>query len=283
MAILLGIFIGLALGLTGGGGSILAVPFLIYGLGVEPKEAVTLSLAVVSIVALYGAASAWRHRLLEIRAAIIFAIGGIIAAPMGIMVGNRISDLTLVYAFAALMLIIAIRMFTNAIRKPSESRVVRGDFESGSENDSVTVCRYSADGRLRITTPCGLALVLLGLVTGFLSGLFGVGGGFLIVPSLMLVSAMGIHRAVASSLLVITIVGLSGTLSAWLSERPIDWVIMALFLAGGIIGMFIGRRTAHRLAGPALQKTFAVLIVCVAVYMLTQVWGYFPGAVITEH
>ena len=281
MAILLGIFIGLSLGLTGGGGSILAVPFLIYVLGVEPKEAVTMSLAVVSIVALYGAASAWRHRLLEVRAAIIFAMGGIVAAPLGIMVGNRISDLTLVYAFTALMLIIAVRMFTNAIQKPSESRVVRGDFESGSENDSVTVCKYSADGRLRITTPCGLVLILLGLLTGFLSGLFGVGGGFLIVPSLILVSAMGIHRAVASSLLVITIVGLSGTLSAWLTERPIDWAITGLFLAGGIIGMFIGRKIAHRLAGPSLQKAFALLIVCIAVYMLMQALGYIPDIAIS--
>jgi len=103
LAIVFGILVGLALGLTGGGGSILAVPFLVYGLGVVPKSAVALSLAVVAITALFGAISAWRHRLLEMRAALIFATGGMIAVPLGMLLGSHVNDDLLMTGFAVLM------------------------------------------------------------------------------------------------------------------------------------------------------------------------------------
>lgn len=272
MAVLFGVLVGLALGLTGGGGSILALPFLIYGLDVAPKSAVVLSLAVVGLTALFGAFSAWRGRLLERRAALIFAVGGVIAAPVGMTLGSRLDDTVLIIAFAALTLLVAIRMFFSAWRHPEQSSVVRGDFESGSQNDAGTICHYSLDGRLHMTAPCGMALVALGLLTGLLSGLFGVGGGFVIVPALVMVTEMGIHRAVATSLMVIAVIGVSGVLSALAAARDIDWSLGLLFLAGGLLGMFLGRSFAHRLAGPRLQQLFAVMMVAVAGYMLLDQW-----------
>lgn len=270
MAIIFGILVGLALGLTGGGGSILAVPLLVYGLGVEPKNAVVLSLAVVGLTASLGAVAAWRQHLLEKRAALIFAAGGILAAPFGVMLGDQFTDNVLILAFAVLMLVVATRMLINALKYPDEAKVVRGDFATGSELDMGTVCQYSHDGRLRMTAPCGFVLVLLGLLTGVLSGLFGVGGGFLIVPALMLVTQMGIHRAVATSLLVITLIGLTGMASTLFSARSIDWLLASLFLAGGLGGMLLGRQLAQRLAGPALQMIFAIIIVAVAGHILVS-------------
>lgn len=270
MAIILGVLVGLALGLTGGGGSILAVPLLVYGLGIEPKNAVVLSLAVVGLTALLGAVAAWRQHLLEKRAALIFAAGGVLAAPFGVMLGDQFADNVLILVFAVLMLAVATRMLINALKHPDEAKVVRGDFATGSELDMGTVCQYSHDGRLRMTAPCGFVLVLLGLLTGALSGLFGVGGGFLIVPALMLVTQMGIHRAVATSLLVITLIGLTGMASTFFSARSIDWLLACLFLAGGLGGMLLGRRLAQRLAGPVLQMVFAIIIVAVAGYMLVN-------------
>lgn len=272
LAIVFGIIVGLALGLTGGGGSILAVPFLVYGLGMVPKSAIALSLAVVAITALFGAISAWRHRLLEMRAALIFAAGGMIAAPLGILLGSHVNDSLLMTGFAVLMWAVALRMFVSARRHPEYASVVRGDFEGGQAHDTGTVCHYSHDGSLRLTAPCGLVLLLMGLLAGFLSGLFGVGGGFVIVPALMLVTEMSIHRAVATSLLVITLVGIMGVASAIFGERHIDWLIAGLFLVGGLIGMCMGRRLAHYLAGPRLQQVFAGVMVLVGGYMLCNQW-----------
>ncbi|MCS3904008.1 putative membrane protein YfcA [Methylohalomonas lacus] len=281
MAILLGIIVGLALGLTGGGGSILAVPLLIYGLDVAPKSAITLSLAVVALTALFGALMAWRHRLLELRAAMIFSAAGIVAAPAGILLGDQVSDRWLLIGFAVLMMIVALRMLANALRHPEQASVVRADFEHVGLNDTGTVCHYSHDGRLRLTAPCGLVLALMGVLAGLLSGLFGVGGGFVIVPALMLVTEMSIHRAVATSLLVITLVGLSGTASALAGDRPLDWFVGGLFLIGGLIGMGLGRAVAHRLAGPRLQQLFALVMIAVATYLLMQQWAVMPTGVMT--
>jgi len=270
MSILFGLLIGLALGLTGGGGSIFAVPLLIYGLGVAPKSAVAISLGAVAITSALGAAEGWFRGLVELRAALIFAIAGMIAAPLGVFIGGQVSDSLVVFSFAGLMLIVAIRMILSARREPAQARVVRAHFSEDSANDSRTVCHYSSDGRLRLNAPCSAALVAVGLVVGVLSGFFGVGGGFLIVPALILITEMGIHRAVATSLLVITLIGLSGLGSAVLSGREIDWTLTGLFIVGGIIGMLAGRGLARYLAGAALQRIFAFGMVVIAVFIVVQ-------------
>ena len=272
MAVIFGVIVGLALGLTGGGGSILAVPLLIYGLDVAPKSAIALSLIVVALTALYGVYGAWRHKLLEKRAALIFAAGGIVAAPVGIALGDYIAAAWLLIGFAVLMLAVALKMLISSLRHPGEARVVRGDFETGANNGNGTVCRYSFDGRLRMTAPCGVVLVIMGLLAGFLSGLFGVGGGFVIVPALMLVTEMSIHRAVATSLLIITLIGATGVGSALLSGRSIDWLLGSLFLIGGLLGMAGGRIIASRIAGAHLQQLFAVVILLAGGSMLFQQW-----------
>ncbi|WP_123630049.1 sulfite exporter TauE/SafE family protein [Salinisphaera orenii] len=270
MGIVFGIVVGLALGLTGGGGSIFAVPLLIYGLDVAPASAVAISLGAVAITAAFGAAEGLYRGVVELRAALIFAVAGMLAAPLGVYIGGRVSDTLVVLSFAALMAVVAVRMGLKARRRPDESRVVRARLSAEAEGDAGTVCHYSNDGRLRLNAPCSAALAGVGLVVGVLSGFFGVGGGFLIVPALILITEMGIHRAVATSLLVITLIGLSGLGSAAVSGREIDWALTGLFVIGGVLGMFSGRVLARYLAGATLQFVFAVAMLATAAFIVVE-------------
>ena len=120
---------------------------------------------------------------------------------------------------------------------------------------------------LLLTSRCAILLLIVGVLTGVLSGLFGVGGGFVIVPALVLFSGMGIHRAVDTSLMVISLVSVSGIASQIWSGRDISPLITALFVVGGIAGLFAGQQIGRRLSGPTLQKAFAVAVLGVAVFV----------------
>lgn len=270
MSILFGILVGIALGLTGGGGSIFAVPLLIYGIGVPAKSAVAISLAAVAATAAMGAAEGLWRRVVELRAALIFAVAGMITAPLGVQLGELVSDTVVVISFAVLMLAVAVRMVVTAMKSPSHSEVVRARFAEQAQAEPGTVCRYAADGRLRLNAPCSAALFGAGITVGVLSGFFGVGGGFLVVPALMLITQMGIHRAVATSLLVITLIGVSGVISAAFSGREIDWILAGLFVLGGVGGMFAGRGLARLLAGTKLQLVFATCMLGTATFLLLE-------------
>lgn len=279
MTIVFGILVGLALGLTGGGGSILAVPLLIYGLGLGTKAAVSTSLAAVAVMAAVGASDAVRAGLVETRVALIFAATGMLAAPVGVIAGDVVSDAVIIIGFSLLMLIVGVRMLTRARSQPEESGVVRGGLLAAAGlAGGGAVCRYREDGVLRLNAPCSAVLAVVGLVVGFLSGFFGVGGGFLIVPALLLITQMSIHRAVATSLLVITLISISGVGAAIVTGRELPWAITGLFVIGGIAGMFLGRRLAARLAGPMLQQLFAVGIIFMGVGMLiAHLMGWSTG------
>jgi len=269
LAILFGIAIGLALGLTGGGGSIFAIPLLIYGLGMDTREAITLSLAAVTAVALFGSVTAARRGLIEFRAGIIFAVAGLVAAPAGVAIANLLADQVILLAFAVLMLVVATAMWRKSSSAPESTRVVRASMGYDPEDPGAPPCRYNpGSSALQLTAPCSAVLVVTGIATGVLSGLFGVGGGFIIVPALTLVTQLSIQRAVATSLLAIGIIGASGVVAGLTSGRQIDPGLTAAFVAGGIFGMVIGQHIARRVAGPVLQRIFAATMVAVAAVML---------------
>lgn len=268
MSIALGVLVGLALGLTGGGGSIFAVPLLVFGLGVAPLQAVTVSLAAVSATAAFGALGAMRAGLVELRAALIFAVGGVMAAPLGVHAAGAVPERAVLGGFAVLMCLVAMLMWVRAGAAPESTAVTRSDFVPGVGEDRGPVCRIADDRRLRLTAPCGVALTVVGAATGLLSGFFGVGGGFVIVPALSFVTQLGIHRAVATSLFVITLIGASGVASAWFVGREIPAVLTGFFLVGGLIGMTAGRSVASRVAGPTLQKVFAVAMLATGCFTL---------------
>lgn len=260
LSLIFGAVVGLSLGLTGGGGAIFAVPMLVYGLGMATREAVGISLAAVGVTSFVGFVGRWRSGLVEIRTGLLFAAAGMIGAPIGSWLAGLIPEPLLLTLFAILMLVVAYRMWANAAAVAAVCPVKDPDEDGPS-------CQRDAEGNLRLTSRCARLLLLVGLLTGVLSGLFGVGGGFVIVPALILFSGMAIHRAVGTSLLVITLVSVSGVASHLYARRTIPLEVTSWFIAGGVGGMLLGSQIGRHLSAPTLQKGFALAILAVATFV----------------
>jgi uncharacterized protein len=264
IAIAYGFIVGISLGLTGGGGSIFAIPLLIYGLHLDMVQAVPVSLITVAMTAAIGSYFSWRAGLLLWQPISMFASGGIIGAPIGLYFSQYFSQQILLSGFAVLAVFVGVMMWRKSITKPSESSVIRA---IPTKDDKGPICKLSPDEKLSFTTPCAIILMISGLLTGVLSGLFGVGGGFLIVPILMMVINLGIHRAVGASLMIIALIGLSGSISN-IIKMEFDLFIIVPFIIGSFSGMLFGRRIASFIAGPVLQRVFASAILLTGVTMI---------------
>ncbi len=265
LSILFGTFVGFALGLTGGGGSLLAVPLLVYGLAIAPREAFGVSLAAVGATALIGVVPRIRTGQVEVGTGVVFAVAGMLGAPLGTWVSGMIPETVLLTLFSVLMLVVAWRMWNKSKAQNAETA------QAASETDARgPTCQRTTDGKLRLTSRCAMLLAVAGLTTGFLSGMFGVGGGFVIVPALVLFSAMPIKKAVATSLLVIVLVSISGVASHFAAGRGISLEVTGLFVLGGVIGMSLGGLVSKRLPAPLLQKVFATGIVAVAIFIVSK-------------
>ena len=247
-----GLVVGVSLGLTGGGGSVFAVPLLIYGLGVAADTSIGLSLAAVGITAGFGAALRLRAKEVDLRAGLVFAVAGMVLAPAGAWLGTRLPTPLLLSAFAVLMAIVGVRMWLGKAGAAIEpgACVTRpgGGFGPG----------------------CYARLTAAGSAAGLMSGLFGVGGGFIIVPALLYVTGMSIHRAVATSLLVIFLISLSGVAAHVAHGQQFPMPVTAFFIGGGFAGMFAGNALRTRLPPQMLQKVFAAGMWIVAAYMLVR-------------
>ena len=159
------------------------------------------------------------------------------------------------------MLVIAVWMWLKAGDSAARLPII------ADENAGPT-CRRDPEGKLHLTSQCAVVLGLVGLGAGALSGLFGVGGGFIIVPALVMFSGMGMQRAIGTSLLVITLISASGTASHLLAGKDLSLATAGVFTAGSVAGLFAGSGLAQRLAGPVLQQVFAAAIVVVAMYVI---------------
>jgi len=233
---------GGALGLTGGGGAVLAVPLLVYGLGLPVHEAVTVSLLTVAIAAGAGAIQRASEGLVAYRAGGVFAVTGMAAAPLGGWLGARTPETVLLTGFAFLLVVMAAHMLFR-------SRVV--------------TVESVLDGPRTPLRKWGIVL-LAGTVTGLLSGFFGVGGGFLIVPALLYAAGLPMHRAAATSLFVITLISGAAFGAAVLRGQFGGSTVALPFLAGALGGLLAGSRGARRLSPRALQRVFAVGLLLVA-------------------
>ncbi len=265
LAILFGAIVGFALGLTGGGGGVFAVPLLVYGLAIAPREAVGISLASVGGTAVFGAVPRLVRGEVELRTGLLFAVAGMAGAPVGAYLSKLVPEQVLLVLFAILMFVVAFRMWSKA-KDPKPADGV-GVTESDPSSDR-SACQRDEKGKLRMTSACARLLVLVGLMTGVLSGMFGVGGGFVIVPALVLFSGMAIHRAVCTSLFVIVLVSISGVASHVAAGNPLSLEVTIRFMVGGFAGMWLGGLVAKRLKGPTLQKTFSVAVVLVATFVI---------------
>lgn len=261
LTILLGALVGFSLGLTGGGGAIFAVPMLIYGLGVPAREAVGISLLTVGSTAFVGFVQRARRSMVEFPTGLLFAVAGMLGAPVGSRLAELIPEHVLLALFAGLMLLIAVRMWLKADEKSAHLPILDGD-------NAGPTCQRDPEGRLRLTSQCAMLLGVVGLSTGILTGMFGVGGGFIIVPALVSFACMGMQRAIGTSLLIITLVSLSGTTGHVLAGKELSLQTSSLFTLGSLIGLFLGSWLAQRLAGRILQRLFAISIVLVAIYVI---------------
>ncbi len=256
---MVGIIIGVVLGLTGAGGSVFAVPLLISVLGLSVSEAVGLSLGAVAASATFGSLMKWRTGDIQWLPAVIFIILGSAASPLGSWLNRQWSESFILMGFCLLMLVVAFRMWRQASLDPVSTSVVRANVRSGRYRG--IVYRNTVSPNYKMAWPWVIKMGLSAATTGILSGLFGVGGGFLIVPVLLSLTQMSVRQAVSTSLVVIAVVASVGFFNfIWVVGDVNDGVLFLLIL-GGVLGMIVGVFSSRYLAGPLLQKIFAVLII----------------------
>jgi uncharacterized protein len=253
LAVASGSVVGFTLGLVGGGGSIMAVPLLVYVVGV-PSPHIAIGTSAIAVAA-SAAANLFGHTragTVKWRCALVFALAGIVGAAGGAQLGKMVDGSRLLMLFGVLMVVVGLMML-----RPRKS----------GGNPDVMLTRES----MRRLLPL---LLGVGFSVGALSGFFGIGGGFLIVPGLMGATAMPLINAIGSSLVSVTAFGLTTAASyAW--SGLIDWPLAFLFIIGGALGGFIGIRLAHHLARykHALTLTFSGIVIAVGLYVIARsIW-----------
>lgn len=253
LAALSGVLVGFSLGLVGGGGSILAVPLMVYVVGVKsPHLAIGTSALAVAANALAGLWNHAREQNVNWRCGGSFALAGVLGALGGSTLGKAIDGQKLLFLFALLMLVVAVAMYR------------------GRRAEGVEGVQCNRENLPKVIT--------FGVGTGVLSGFFGIGGGFLIVPALVASTAMPIYRAIGTSLIAVAAFGLT-TAANYALSGLLDWPLAASFIGGGIIGSMLGASAARKLSGSKgrLNTVFAMLIVLVAGYMLYRNWMAFQS------
>ena len=240
------------------------LPLLIYGLNVAAPEAVAVSLAATGGTALVGAVRHGFSGRVEWRAVAVMALSGFVGAPVGAELAHHLPSIYLLTGFAVLMLVLTLVMW----RRASGG----GASAEATEAAEGIACRYDPRGGLHWNSRCVAVVTASGIAVGFFSGLFGVGGGFLIVPALTLGAMLPMHRSVASSLPVIALVSAVGFASHMVAGGSPDWGLVVPFWVGGVGGLFLGTRLSHSLNGPWLQRVFAVMLVLVACWILAKEW-----------
>mgnify|MGYP001824939037 CR=1 FL=1 len=245
--------IGVSLGLLGSGGSILTVPVLVYLIGQDEKLAIAGSLAIVGAIAAAGSLPYLRKKLIDWRTVLLFGVPGMAGTYLGAWLATWVSGLVQLALFAVVMLIASWQMLKPVTLddSPHEPREV-------------------------------WKIVLDGLLVGILTGLVGVGGGFLIVPALVLLGGLTMHRAVATSLVIIALKSFTGF---WkyldvLDQQglSLDWNIIAIVTALGVVGSLIGSRIAGRVDQRKLRKVFGIFLIVMGIYILVRtlpaVWPF---------
>jgi uncharacterized membrane protein YfcA len=244
-----GIFVGFSLGLIGGGGSILAVPLMVYLVGV-PSAHVAIGTSALAVAASAASSLAIHARAGTVKwgCALVLAGAGVVGAIVGSHLGKMVDGQRLLTLFALLMLVIAALMRRRRA--------------------------HGGDPSVRLTAANAPKLAGVGLLTGMLSGFFGIGGGFLIVPALVFATDMPLAYAVSSSLVAVLAFGLT-TAASYAASGLVNWGLTAVFIAGGLAGGLIGVKASQSLAEKrtALSDVFVVVICCVAFYMLYRSWA----------
>ncbi|HEY2206871.1 MAG TPA: sulfite exporter TauE/SafE family protein [Pseudonocardia sp.] len=292
----LGVVIGLFLGALGGGGGVLVVPALVFLLGRSAQDATTSSIIIVGLTAVAGTLTRLRDGLVDWRTGLSFGLVGVPAAYLGTLANHRVAQPVLLLSFAGLTVLAALAMLGDA--RPGRSEDGGPDGEPGGDDPgngepggtgsaagsgpaagSATAATAGTTATGTTTTRTmtvlvtgsrsGLAVlvakvVLCGLVIGFLTGFLGVGGGFLVVPALVIALRMPMPLAIGTSLLIIAVNSVS-SLASRIGVAVFDWRLIVPFTAAAVLASLAGKRFADRLTGQALSRSFAVVLLLVGV------------------
>jgi uncharacterized membrane protein YfcA len=257
LAAVLGMVVGVVIGGLGGGGGVLTVPALVYVLGQSAQDATTSSLVIVGITAVVGVLARVRGGLVRWRTGLAFGAVGIPSAALGTLVNQQVAEPVLLLSFAALTVLAAVALIVDSRRTPAAP----GD----------PVPPAAARGGVDVAAPPAVApsrlgqvakIVGCGVVIGFLTGFLGVGGGFLMVPALVIVLRMPMTYAVGTSLLIISI----NSVAAFATRAGVaefDWAVLVPFTVAAVAGSFLGKIVGQRLSSAVLSRAFAVLLLLV--------------------
>lgn len=246
VALVLAVAIGVSLGLLGGGGSILTVPILTYAIGMETKEAIAASLFVVGVTSATGAIAHARAGRIRWRTGLIFGAAGMAGAFAGGRVAAYVPGAVLMFLFAGMMIATAIAMLRKSAPLIGSASIARD-------------------------LPVGKVLIE-GAIVGVVTGVVGAGGGFLVVPALVLLGGLSMEVAVGTSLVVIAMKSFAG-LAGHLGHVDVDWRITLAITAAAVIGSVIGGRLAERIPGPVLRRGFGWFVLAMAAFVLAKQLG----------
>ncbi len=247
LSVVCGTVVGFSLGLIGGGGSILAVPLLIYVIGIEPHVALGTSALAVAVNALTSLIHHKKVGHVRIKEGFVFAIPGIFGALIGAQLGLLTPSKHLLLLFGLFMIVIAITMWKRKL----------------------TILSTESSHKHSIFLLHKKKIIIIGFVVGVTAGYFGIGGGFLITPALMYSAGLNIIDAIGTSLLPVSAFGLT-TAIRYSFEGQIQWLVSILFIIGGIGGGFVGTKLSIKLPREKLSKMFSILLVAVALFMIAK-------------
>lgn len=247
---ILAVFIGISLGLLGGGGSVLALPVLVYVMGISPKSAIAMTLIIIGLVSILGVIPHWQRGNVQLKTAALFGLATMVGAFLGAKIAAlpMITDTVQMLLFAILMTIAAIFM-------------IRRSFKSPQTVDDLyprPLCQY-----------CWLWLISEGIIVGILTGLVGVGGGFAIVPALVLLGKVPMKQAIGTSLVIITL-NSAAAFIGYLGQVNLNWALILSFTIAASFGTIVGGYLSKFVPTHRLQQSFGYFLLAVASFVLIQ-------------
>ena len=271
LSITLGLFVGFVLAITGAGGAILSLPLLVFFLHLKIIDAAPISLMAIMLSAGLAAGLGLRSGIVRYKAATLLATFGVLCAPLGVYVAHQLPEKALAILFSIVLLIVSWRSFQ---KFQTPTLLIGDDCDDpngcdDAEKEEPACAVNPATSKLFWTAPCTKRLILTGGFSGFLSGLLGVGGGFIIVPTLHSISNLETKMIVATSLAVIALVSMASALS-YAGHGIILWSIAVPFVSATIAGMILGRMLHSKIPSHMSVLIFGILSLSIAVLMLIK-------------